>query len=437
MATVNFKVNSKKSKTAPVYVRFNSGTEIEFRVNSGIIVDSAWWSKYPKLIKDPNKTADDSKIIQKLNDLRLYIEKEFKEHEEELSEEWLRSIIDQFNKKKHKRVKNLNEYISQYIREAKTGERKNKSSMNIAPGTIRIYEGFQRIFNEYQGVYTQERLEELQEQKKKPRPAKKIDFENITIDFYNSFVNFLTAEGYARNTMGRFIKTLKLIMRKAHEVDKLHNNLEFRYEAFHGISEDSFAVYLTKDELEKIYKKNLTKFPRMDLARDAFIVLCETCLRISDYKKIDINIRTIDKKRFIDIRQTKTGTQVIIPLTPRFEAIWKKYGNKLPVIPEQYVNKYIKSIASMCDINEELRWEGIKYGLKHQKSAKKYEIITCHTGRRTACTNMYLAGIPLKDIRMISGHSSDKQLLDYIKVDKLTTALRLSEHPYFNNLKAV
>jgi integrase len=175
----------------------------------------------------------------------------------------------------------------------------------------------------------------------------------------------------------------------------------------------------------------------MELARDAFIVLCETCLRISDYRKIQINIRTINKRRFIDIRQTKTGTQVIIPLTARFEAIWQKYGNKLPMIPEQYVNKYIKTIASWCEINEELRWEGSKYGLKHPKSAKKYEIITCHTGRRTACTNMYLAGIPLKDIREISGHSSDKQLLDYIKVDKLTTAIRLSEHPYFSNLKAV
>ena len=45
---------------------------------------------------------------------------------------------------------------------------------------------------------------------------------------------------------------------------------------------------------------------------------------------------------------------------------------------------------------------------------------------------MYLAGIPLKDIREISGHSSDKQLLEYIRVTKEQTAAKLAKHEYFN-----
>jgi integrase len=249
----------------------------------------------------------------------------------------------------------------------------------------------------------------------------------------------LTNEGYALNTIGRFIKSLKLIMRKSLEVDKLHTNQEFKYESFHGISEKTHSIYLTRDELDQIYTKDLSLSPREELARDAFIVLCETCLRISDYKKIDINIRNIEGKRFIDISQTKTGTPVIIPLTPRFEEIWKKYGNKLPQIPEQYVNKYIKTVAFSCGITEEINWEGVKFGKKYPRSAKKWEIITCHTGRRTACTNMYKAGISLTDIRKISGHSSDKQLLEYIRISSEETALKLANHPYYkdSNLKIV
>lgn len=444
MATFIYFVSAKKRDLAPVYVRLSAGRKVDLIVKTLLSVNPDRWSNDTQTIKQRIKTDDDEKLIKKLKGLKDHIESEYKNYFGEYSKEWLESVVYQFHTKKDIKAKNLNDYIDRFIKEAKKGERKNKSAMNLAPGTIRILEGFKRIFGEYQGIYTPERIEWHKEKdkhggKEKPlRPLRKVDFENINIDFYNSFVNFLSDEGYALNTQGRFIKSLKMMMKKSLQ-DKLHDNREFEYEAFRGISEKTFATYLNKDEIDKIYNKDLTKFPRMDLARDAFIVLCETCLRISDYSKIDINIRTIEGKRFIDIQQTKTGSRVIIPLTKRFEAIWKKYSNKLPRIPEQHVNRYIKTIAQWCEINEEIRWEGVKFGKKYQRSALKCELITCHSGRRSACTNMFLAGIPLKDIREISGHSSDKQLLDYIKITKEQTALRLSDHSYFsgNVLKAV
>jgi site-specific recombinase XerD len=437
MPTFTYFVTAKKRDLAPIYVRLSGGRNVDLIVKTLLSVNPDRWSNDTETIKQRIKSEDDEKLIKKLKGLKDHIETEYKNHFSGYSKEWLESVVYQFHTKRDIKAKNLNDYIDQFINDAKEGTRKNKSALNLAPGTIRILEGFKRIFGEYQGIYTPERIEwhkdkDKHEGKEKPlRPLRKVDFENINIDFYNSFVNFLSDEGYALNTQGRFIKSLKMMMKKSLQ-DKLHNNRDFEYEAFRGISEKTFAVYLTKDEIDKIYKKDLTKFPRMKIARDAFIVLCETCLRISDYSKIDINIRTIGGKRFIDIQQTKTGGKVIIPLTQRFEAIWKDYGNKLPRIPEQYVNEYIKIIAKWCEINEEIRWEGVKFGKKYQRSALKWELITCHSGRRSACTNMYLAGIPLKDIREISGHSSDKQLLDYIKITKEQTALRLSDHSYFS-----
>ncbi len=442
MATFTYFVSAKKRDLAPIYVRLSAGKNVDLIVKTLLHVNPDRWSNDTETIKQRIKSDDDEILIKKLKELKGHIESEYKNYFGEYSKEWLSSVVYQFHTKKDIKAKNLNDYIDRFINDAKEGTRKNKSAMNLAPGTIRILEGFKRIFGEYQGIYTPERIEWHKDKdkhggKEKPlRPLRKIDFENINIDFYNSFVNFLSDEGYALNTQGRFIKSLKMMMKKSLQ-DKLHNNREFEYEAFRGIAEKTFATYLNKDEIDKIYKKDLNNFPRMDLARDAFIILCETCLRISDYSKIDINIRTIEGKRFIDIQQTKTGSRVIIPLTQRFEAIWKKYNNSLPRIPEQHVNRYIKTIASWCEINEEIRWEGVKFGKRFQHSALKWELITCHSGRRSACTNMYLAGIPLKDIREISGHSSDKQLLDYIKITKEETALRLSDHSYFSGLKAV
>jgi integrase len=276
----------------------------------------------------------------------------------------------------------------------------------------------------------------MQKLEKPLRPRKIVDYEDITIDFYNSFVAFLSNEGYSINTMGRFIKVLKYMMKKALN-EKRHNNKEFQEGAFSVFSEDAFTVYLTEAEVEKIYNYDLSKFPRMELARDAFIVLCETALRISDYTQIELNIREKNGKQLIYIYQQKTGNQVIIPLTRRMNSILHKYNGKLPRIPEQYVNKHIKAVCLWCGITEELNWTTQKFGKKYSKSAKKYELISCHSGRRTACTLMYLAGIPTIDIMKISGHISEGAFMRYIRVTAEETALQLAEHPYFNGLKKV
>ncbi|MCX6320495.1 MAG: phage integrase SAM-like domain-containing protein, partial [Bacteroidia bacterium] len=261
MATFNYFVSAKKRDLAPVYVRLSAGKKVDLIVKTLLSVNPDRWSNDTQTIKQRIKTDDDEKLIKKLKGLKDHIETEFKNHFGEYSKEWLDSVVYQFHTKKDIKAKNLNDFIDRSIKEAEKGDwKKYKSGMNLAPGTIRILEGFKRIFGEYQGIYTEERKQWHTDNKKTLRPLRKVDFENINIDFYNSFVNFLTDEGYALNTIGRFIKSLKMMMKKSLQ-DKLHNNREFEYEAFSGISEKTFAIYLTKDEIEKIYNKDLTQFP--------------------------------------------------------------------------------------------------------------------------------------------------------------------------------
>ncbi len=40
-----------------------------------------------------------------------------------------------------------------------------------------------------------------------------VDFDTINLDFYNQFVQFLTKEGYTKNTIGGFVKNIKIFMR--------------------------------------------------------------------------------------------------------------------------------------------------------------------------------------------------------------------------------
>jgi site-specific recombinase XerD len=439
MATIKYFLYSAKRETAPVYIRLSAGRGKDLIVNSGLLAEPSRWSNKNQTIKNRIKGKADDVLIKKLFDLKELINGKILENDREITREWLTDIISQFHNRKPNDAKNLNDYITLFISEAKNGNRKNKDSVNFAPGTVRMWEGFQRIFNEFQGKYTDKRIEELTKEKKKLRPVRIYDYDDITPTFYELFKTFLSNEGYTVNTIGRFIKSLKFFMLKA-LYEKKHSNHEFQNrDVFKVPTEKSFSVYLTQDEIEKIYKFKLKAYPRMELARDAFIVLCETALRVSDYKKISLNIREVEGKKLIYIFQQKTGHQVVIPATERMIEILKKYDNKLPTIPDQYINEYIKIIAKWCGIDETLHWQGNKFGKKYEKSAKKYELISCHTGRRSGASNMVKAKIPLKFVMTITGHKSERQLLDYVKLSQEEIALELAQHEYFGgkHLKAV
>jgi len=429
-------VSAKKRELAPIYVRLSAGRKVDLIVKSGLPVNPLRWSNRTQSIKQRILTDADKKLIKRLAELKEVINTEFGNEYTERTKERLESVIEQFHTGKIKDAKTLNQYIDQYIKDAESGERKNKDAKDLAPGTIKAWKVFQRNFNEFQGIYTEKRLEWRKTNKKPIRTKKTVDFDSITIDLYHSFVKYLTDEGFNRGTIGRHIKELKMFMKKSLE-DKLHNNREFEYSAFKGISSESFSIYLTKSELDKLYNIDLSNDNDLEKARDAFLTLCETGLRISDYSQVDVNIRTEDGRKYIYLNQHKTGGQVIIPLSIRLEGILKRYDGKLPRLPEQYINKKIKIIAQKAGFDEVLKWETEKYGKRFEKTAHKWELISNHTGRRSALTNWYLDGIDVISIMMISGHKTESSFMKYIKITKEQNAKKLALHPSFNRLTNV
>ncbi len=69
----------------------------------------------------------------------------------------------------------------------------------------------------------------------------------------------------------------------------------------------------------------------------------------------------------------------------------------------------------MCGINTEIEVktnEGSKIKLNF---VPKYELIMTHTARRTGATLLYKNGVNTLDIMKITGHKTEKTLLNYIK----------------------
>lgn len=414
----------------PVYLKFNFGyceidsqgkkTYTPLTYPTGIKIKPCYWNGKPIYRAKQSKHIDYTSINIRLDNIEGMAKKAYRTLINKGVEPNLKNIKDEIDKLDGKVIiqnESLNLFIDRFIREIESGERLNQSK-RYSQGTIKNYKGFQVQFDLYQKSI-----------------RKKLDFEHITMDFYNDFVQFFTLKNYSPNTLGRHVKNLKTIMRYAQD-EGLHKNTEYLNKSFKTTKEQVQNVYLNKEEIQLLKDLNLTEKPVLDLCRDVFLVGCYTAQRYSDYSRInESHIRTLSNgSMIIDMIQEKTEERVIIPICPELKEILSKYDYNLPKTYEQKVNAHIKQVAKLAGINDVINLEKTQGGLKVKTKVPKYELIKTHTARRSGCTNMYLAGIQTLNIMKISGHKSEKEFLNYIKVSKEETAVNLSAHPYFREI---
>ena len=105
----------------------------------------------------------------------------------------------------------------------------------------------------------------------------------------------------------------------------LHTNSDYQKSGFTKPKEEVNHIYLNMDELTAIKNLKLKNRPKLDKARDLFIIASMTGLRVSDYKNLNSNnIETHKEIRFLKVRTQKTGKIVLIPIHPFVEEILSK-----------------------------------------------------------------------------------------------------------------
>ena len=172
----------------------------------------------------------------------------------------------------------------------------------------------------------------------------------------------------------------------------------------------------------------------LSVARDVFLAGCYTGQRYSDYSRIrKEQITEENGRKYIRFKQQKTGEVCVIPVKPELDAILKKYGYTLPKTWEQKINDNIKKVAAKAGILDPVTIKKSKGGMTVESVMRKCDLVKTHTARRSACTNMFLAGIPSISIMKISGHVTETEFLKYIKVSKEETARNLADHDYFRS----
>jgi len=239
----------------------------------------------------------------------------------------------------------------------------------------------------------------------------------VNYNWIQNFVDSKLKEGYAESTVGKQVQYIKSILKFAEQ-----NNIKVKGDVYYFKAPPSRSIntYLSHEELELIYNYKC-KNERLENVKKLFLLGCSTGLRVSDLMKIkEYSIND----NFIEITTQKTNQPLLIPIDPRV----KDYIPTLRPLAHPVFNRYIKELCELAGIDNPLK--GYIRGKDNKRKLgvyQKYKLISSHTMRRSFASNLY-GKVPTVIIMAITGHSTEKSFLTYIKKPQRDFAERLKEY---------
>ncbi len=421
------------SKKSTLNFEFRNGTNIKFRTSTGFSVNSQKdWDSVRQKMKLPSTTPNAILINSKLSEFDNLLSKLYLNiSENKITRESIKEIFNKvfdINGTSVSKFQNdcfkvdteiMNKDFIAYYHWFLQFYSKNNSPYSkriMTVGTLKTLKNTLSIIKKYL----------------KERNLETLYFDDINRTFYNDFVSYLNQKEYTKNYVGTVIQKVKTVMGYALDEGK-HSNLEFKKSYFSKISEVINHPYLEIEELKRIEQLVLPS-NEINNARDIFLIACYTGLRIGDmlsFIKNPIFVNQNDKE-FIRVTQSKTSNPVFIPLNHVIRNIMNRNNGQFPkYLNSHKINSHLKSICKKAKIDSNYQYSRTEGGKKVIYEEPKYKFITTHTARRSFCTNAYNQGMLIQDIMAISGHKTERVFLNYIKVDLLQNASRISQHEFF------
>ena len=383
MAT--FIITNKERERATIQLLVNFRGH-KYKKGIGESVNSKFWSQTKKRVKVSAGNREASLINEKLD----------------LWEKAADETVSYFKEKTY--IPESDEFFK-ILEEIRFGKNDNKR--------YSLDECFGIFIDRYTGVLTNNCLKQyklargvLDRYCKEKRCSIYID--SLPNAFYNKFLKWFYAQGYSVNYFGTVIKDIKRVMTEARDVDKLVVDGDFT--KFVAPAEDADNIYLTEEELLKMYHLKIDKdliaerYPDLaankrtvraraySKARDMFLIGAFTGLRFSDFSRIAES--NISKSDVITIMTQKTGKRVVIPIHWVVREIIEGGYDFSTTMANQKLNDYIKEVAYLAGIDDEVMITKNIGGRGQEIAYKKYELVCTHTARRSFATNAYKAGVP-------------------------------------------
>jgi integrase len=250
---------------------------------------------------------------------------------------------------------------------------------------------------------------------------------SINEEFLIDFIAYLEWKQLSRNYIKNLLSLTKSMVAKA---GKYNYAIDTTYLEVDYIGEVPQSVYLTMNEITRIYYfKGLT--PKQERIRDLFVVGCLTGLRHSDYSTLT---RDNFNGNYIVKITKKTNSKVQIPLHGYVKEIYRKYDGQISNgVGIQHFNRYIKKVCRQVGLIDPITFSYTRGGKIVTETKQKWELISSHTARRYAATNMYLTGrMKTYQIMKITGHTTERSFFRYIKITQEDSVKQVAGDSFWN-----
>lgn len=250
---------------------------------------------------------------------------------------------------------------------------------------------------------------------------------SVNEEFLEDFLTYLESKDLSLNYIKHLLCITKSMVAKAQQynyaTDPTYKDVEIKGEA-------SDNIFLSMNEITRIYYfDGLTKAE--ERVRDLFIVGCMTGLRYSDYSTLTSD--NFDGDFIVKITQ-KTKAKVMVPLSKYVREIYNKYDGSISRgLSTQHFNRYIKQVCRKVGLDDEVKRNSTRGGRIVIETLKKWELVSSHTARRSAATNMYLSGYKPHVIMAITGHTTERSFFKYIKITQEDRVKSIAGDHFFNN----
>ena len=409
MAGLTFLYRSTKPR-APLRARLRfrqEGKDYTYDSKTSVVVSKRYWEEYhsKQRISDPEIKNEKIRVGSELNAIEKRVIDSFhSENVHKIDQSWLQGEIDDRADEKSSGL--FLEVIDSYI-EAKSKE--------LTSSSIKTYRKVRNKVTKIEDYH-----------------GKTYFIDQIDRTFFDDFVSFYELHNYSTNTTKKEWNCIKSFVNFGAE--ELDLTVYTKLNKIKLESEDTDDTYLTIEELEKI--KQLVLSDRLDNVRDWLIISCFTAQRISDFFYFSPeNIIEHHGQKLLRFKQKKTKKDVVLPILGDVQQVLDKRKGSFPKkISDQKYNDYIKEVCQLAGITEVIHGgKTVNVGTEEEPAYRKkkgmypkHELITSHIGRRSFATNYY-GKIPTPLLMSATGHSSEKQFLEYIKRDTIDNALMLAE----------
>lgn len=276
----------------------------------------------------------------------------------------------------------------------------------------------------------------------------KVAWETLTKKFYQDYVRFLSEDyitfrtgktGILNSTIGKDMWVIKNVCDYARRqgitipldvedfskppVDstRRHFITEDRLNHLRAFDFNDWTLFTNHLRMKKIVETKI--IPNILKVRDIYAFDFYTALAHKETMKIipsQVVKATIGERKItvIDFSRTKTKRRNSIPLNKICEDIIEKYKGGETILPyytNQQYNRICKKMFELAGFTKEItitRWSGDR---EITETFKEWELLTSHTGRHSAATNILNKTGDLTLARDLLGHSSVKTTEIYAK----------------------